>query len=144
MRSGYRVPGADRLVIDASAAVRAALIEDGFAIFRSQGALVAPTLVWSEVASAVSQLRWRGELDDDEAGATLRRFLGAPIDAYPSRDLIEEATALARRLGWAKTYDAEYVTLAIRLEAPLVTVDRRLREHVSSIVTVLGPLDLPG
>jgi predicted nucleic acid-binding protein len=97
------VLGTDQLVIDGSVAVQASLVKDGFAIFRSSGTLIAPTLVWSEVASALRQLRWRGELDEDEAVTTLRRFLGAPIEAYPSRDLIEDATALARRLGWAKT-----------------------------------------
>ena len=52
------------------------------------------------------------------------------------------AYELARGLGWAKTYDAEYVSLALAVAAPLVTLDARLRPGAAGTVTVLGPAEL--
>ncbi len=49
---------------------------------------------------------------------------------------------MARQLGWAKTYDAEYVALALMEECPLLTDDRRLQRRVSSLVEVIGPAHL--
>jgi predicted nucleic acid-binding protein len=37
------------------------------------------------------------------------------------------AWSIADDLGWAKTYDAEYLALASLLRSGLVTLDRRLR-----------------
>ena len=46
-------------------------------------------------------------------------------------------------LGWAKTYDAEYVALAQILDIPILTRDRRLaRGGASRFVRLLGPMDL--
>jgi len=45
-------------------------------------------------------------------------------------------------LGWAKTYDAEYVALARTLECSLLTTDRRLQRGAERIVDTVGPSDL--
>jgi hypothetical protein len=47
------------LVIDASAAVQAALPSDGFT-FLDREELVAPALLWSEVPSVLHEMAWRG------------------------------------------------------------------------------------
>jgi predicted nucleic acid-binding protein len=130
----------NEIVLDPSAAINAALVVDGFNGL-AWAHLSAPTLLWSEVASGLSQLRWRGEITVDEAAAALTRFLAAPIDGVNSSELVLEATELARSLGWAKTYDAEYVSLSKRLDASFVTLDARLAATARAEVRVMTPSD---
>lgn len=49
------------------------------------------------------------------------------LESVPCRTLLRDALALARRLRHS-AYDCFYLALAVRLEAPLVTADRRLVE----------------
>ena len=64
-----------------------------------------------------------------------------PVDtAHP--ELQRTATAIAVRLGWAKTYDAEYLALAQLLDIRLVTVDARLVRGAGKEARVVGPMDL--
>lgn len=129
----------DRLVVDAGAVIRAALV-DGFGHW-DEYRLFAPSLMWSEAASALAQLRWRHEIDDIESGAALERLLAARIEPVPSADLVRDALVIAADLGWAKSYDAEYVALARRLGAPLITLDARLRAGAGAIVDIRGPTE---
>ena len=138
--SGSPASATDRVVIDASVAVKAAVVEAGFQQLISWE-LVAPTLMWSEACAAISQLRWRGELTDMEAEQAVVRLVVAPVTPHPSADLITEATQIARRLGWAKTYDAEYLALASLLGIALLTIDARLRSSASAVVRIIGPTD---
>jgi predicted nucleic acid-binding protein len=129
------------VVIDGNAAVNAAIVVGAFAGW-SHVHLCAPTLIWSEAASGISQMHWRREITDAQASAAIERLLDAPLELFPSRDLVTEAAALAHQLGWAKTYDAEYVVLARRLGAPLMTVDARLGASASRHVEVVSPADV--
>jgi predicted nucleic acid-binding protein len=126
------------LVIDASVAVKAALAEQWATRWRREP-LAAPTLLWSEAASALRQLVVRGEISAAEAANALSWLVSAAITPHPSPGLVSEAIALAEELGWAKTYDAEYVVLARRLDAMLVTGDARLQRGASRVATVVGP-----
>jgi predicted nucleic acid-binding protein len=71
----------------------------------------------------------------------LSRFLSAPIERRTPRRLYERAWRVAEKLGWAKTYDTEYVALAQVLGCPLLTRDR-LKRRVESLVEVIAPADL--
>ncbi len=123
------------LVIDASAALSisssGAHLEDG--------PLIAPPLLWSHVTSLVNRAAWRGDLTRAVASAVLESFLRLPIQRRTPDDLYRVATEIATALGWAKTYDAEYVALA-RLEGcRLLTVDGRLKRGAAHLVDIVGP-----
>lgn len=131
-----------RLVVDASAASYVAASARGFGALDGHE-LHAPPLLWSEVTAAVHQQVWRRALSDDLGRAALDALLGAPITiAGDLAGLLVDAWAIADRFGWAKTYDAEYVALAVRLDAALLTRDERLRRGVAGFVHVADPFEL--
>jgi predicted nucleic acid-binding protein len=125
----------ERVVIDASSGVRACVTDGWKALGRWK--LVAPTLFWSEAAAGIRQLSFRGDITPIEAAEALGRLLSAPVHAIPSQELIAEASELAVQLGWAKTYDAEFVVLARKLDVPLLTVDARLASTARRFVRIL-------
>jgi predicted nucleic acid-binding protein len=45
-------------------------------------------------------------------------------------------------MGWAKTYDANYVALARLRDCRLVTLDARLRRGTGRLGLVVGPTEL--
>lgn len=125
----------ERLVIDASAAVRATLTSGWNALGDHQ--ILAPSLIWSEAAAAMRQLHYRAEISLEQAKSALESLRQDKITIVDSSELMLEAFDLARELGWAKTYDAEFVVLARRLDAPLLTVDARLAATARRIIRVL-------
>jgi predicted nucleic acid-binding protein len=129
------------LVIDASAAVQASLSSDGFVVLRAEE-LVSPVLLWSEGLSVLHELGWRGTISRALADQAFGRFVSAPIVTRRPARLAEEAWRVADELGWAKTYDAEYLALARLLRCRLLTVDARLRRRASSLVEIVGPTEL--
>ncbi|TMD60014.1 MAG: type II toxin-antitoxin system VapC family toxin [Chloroflexi bacterium] len=129
------------LVIDASAAHNAVLAVDGFAFYRREN-LVAPPLLWSEVRSSLHERMWRGDLNADIAREAVARLERAPIGSRTHPRLGLEAWRLSDEFGWAKTYDAEYVALALLLGCRLVTLDAALRRVVRRLVPVIGPAEL--
>ncbi len=125
-------------VVDASVAVQACLSRAGFEPLAAYE-LIAPRLLWSEAASALHELAWRGDISLDLAREALARLEASPI---VPRDLPRGPRAafeIADRLGWAKTYDAEYVALAAAVDGVLITSDARLRRGVTNLIRVIGP-----
>jgi predicted nucleic acid-binding protein len=105
--------------------------------------LHAPRLLRSEVLSALHAHVWRGVVPHDAAREMLRRLGELQLSLYDDeRRLHDRAWSIADELGWAKTYDAEYVALAQLLDIPLLTVDGRLARGVEHLVATVRPLDL--
>ena len=129
------------IVLDASAAVQACLAADGFDLFGNED-LIAPVLFWSEVSSALHEMRWRKEISASLADIAFDRLLAAPVSGRSPKRLRREAWRVAEELGWMKTYDAEYVALARMAPCRLFTVDARLRRGASHVVQIIGPGDL--
>jgi predicted nucleic acid-binding protein len=128
------------LVVDASVIVAACLADLGWATLEAED-LVAPPLAISEACSVLHEAGWRGEIRADAAAAAQKRLVDAPLNsqALPSPILAWE---VADGLGWAKTYDAEYVALARLLGCRLLTLDERLRRGAGHLVTILGPAEI--
>jgi predicted nucleic acid-binding protein len=129
------------LVIDASVAIGASLTRDGFGRIAALD-LVAPPLMWSEALSTLREHAWRGDISAALAAAGREALLSAPVRRRAPRELFEEAWRVAEQLGWAKTYDAEYVALARILRCRLLTRDERLRRGAARMVEVVGPAEL--
>lgn len=104
--------------------------------------LVAPPLLWSEATSALHESMWRGDISSELGNGAIARLADAPIERRASRRLYREAWSVAERLGWAKTYDAEFVALALLSRCPLLTIDERLKRGAARLVEVVGPADL--
>ena len=130
-----------KLVVDASVAIAASATPVGFARFDGIE-LVAPPLLWIEVVSALHAAMWRGELRRDQAEPMRQRALNAPIRRTEPERLLAESWTVADELGWAKTYDANYVALARILDCRLVTLDARLRRGTARLGFVIGPTEL--
>ena len=128
------------VVLDASAVSTLAVA--GWLTDLESHAPIAPTLMWSEALASIRQSRWRGEISAETERRAVENLLTAQISRRSSDEVYRRAIRLANDLGWAKTYDAEYVVVAQLEEAPLVTLDGRLRRRVDSVVEVFDPGDL--
>jgi len=129
------------LVIDATVALRASAVEDGFQVLGDEG-LVAPPLMWSEARSVLHELAWRGDIAEDDARSTRARLEACPVARRAPARLGEMAWQLADELGWAKTYDAEYIALAVVLGCRAVTLDGRMRRGAARLGMVVAPHEL--
>ena len=119
-----------RLVLDASVAA-SWLLEDEFdpgteaAIVQlSEEGAVVPSLWHYEVRNTLLVAERRGRLSGSDAVQLLDRLTWLPIETDREADLMV-AFDLAREHGLS-FYDALYLELAMRSEAPLATLDAQL------------------
>lgn len=131
------------LVVDASVIVQVVLAGGSLGPLAGHD-LIAPPLLVSEVTSVLCEMTFRGEVPHDRAREAVELLASLPIRYGRPDGLAARAWDLARSLGWAKSYDAEYVALALVSEAPLVTIDEHMRRGVGHLVPVPTPAELTG
>src|SRR5689334_21858959 len=109
-----------RFVLDAGTALH--LAADEIVVSQSHQ-LLAPTLLRSEVLSLMHEAVHRGDLTADVARERLARVNRMPIRLLGDAVLRRRAWEIADRLGWASTYDVEYVALTQLQADTFVTLD---------------------
>lgn len=130
------------LVLDSSAGLRAAQSSAAAAVLAPHD-LIAPTLWRSETRSAVHEALWRRELDDAGVRVVLDGLAALGVKLQDPDGLHDTAWAVADELGWAKTYDAEFVALARMTGSVVLTTDARLRRGADRTGLVISPDELP-
>jgi predicted nucleic acid-binding protein len=101
---------------------------------RAEHELLAPTLLRSQTLSALHEAVHGGEILPDVALDRLTRIWAMPIRLLGDAVLRRNAWKVADQLGWAETYDAEYVALTQLQADAFVTLDAELARRVEGIV----------
>ncbi len=121
-----------RYIVDAGAVIH--LASEGIEV-ASEHELLAPTLLRSQVLSALHEAVQRGDFPADVARERLGRINRMPIRLLGDAVLRRRAWEVADRLGWPSTYDAEYVALTQLQADAFITLDAKLARSVQGIVT---------
>jgi predicted nucleic acid-binding protein len=124
-----------RFVVDAGVVLH--LVNAGVEV-PGRHELLAPTLLRSQTLSAMHEAVLRGEIQADVARDRLTVIQRLPIRLLGDLVLRRRAWDLADQLGWASTYDAEYVALTQLQADALVTLDAELARSVEGIVTTVS------
>ena len=124
-----------RFVVDVSAVLH--LVSEDVVVGEGHE-LLAPTLLRSQVLTALHEAVHRGELTADVARDRLARVGRLPIRLLGDAVLRRRAWDVADQLGWASTYDAEYVALTQLQADALVTVDPELARRVEGVIPTAG------
>ena len=96
--------------------------------------LLAPTLLRSQTLSMLHAAVHRGELAADVALNLLERIWRMRIRLLGDAVLRRRAWEVAEQMGWADTYNAEYVALTQLQADAFVTRDAQLARSVKGIV----------
>ncbi len=120
-----------RFVVDASAVLH--LAGAGTKVSGTHS-LLAPTLLRSQTLSALHEAVQRGELPTAVARERLVRVGRMRIRLLGDAVLRRRAWELADQLGWASTYNAEYIALTQLQADAFVTLDADLARSVEGIV----------
>ena len=122
-----------RFVVDAGAVLHLASTEVEVA---GAHKLLAPTLLRSQTLSALHEAVQQGEIPADVARDRLTRIGRMPIRLLGDAVLRRRAWDIADQLGWASTYDAEYIALTQLQADAFVTMDAELARSVEGIVAI--------
>src|ERR671916_115543 len=122
-----------RFVVDAGAVLH--LASGGIEVL-DEHELLAPTLLRSQVLWALHGGVPRGEIAPDVARDRLTRIGRLPIRLLGDAVLRRRAWDLADQLGWASTYNAEYVALTQLQADAFITLDAELARSVEGVVAI--------
>jgi predicted nucleic acid-binding protein len=115
------------VVVDASAVVMLLADATGVGTWvasqMTDRRVAAPSLMPYEVANSLRRRALAGHLDAATAATAHADLLSLQLDIWPHSRLAERAWELR---GAVSYYDATYIALAELLDAPFVTLDRRL------------------
>jgi len=116
-----------RFVVDCGVVLH--LASDGIDI-RAEHELLAPTLLRSQTLAALHETVYRGEIAREAALDRLARIRAMPIvsSATPC-----SGAGPGTSLGWAETYDAEYLALIQLSTDAFVTLDNELARRVEGV-----------
>ena len=120
-----------RFVVDSGAVIH--LASAGIEV-AGEHELLAPTLLRSQTLSDLHEAVQRGELPAEAARELLERIWRMRIRLLGDAVLRRLAWKIADQLGWASTYDAEYVALTQLQADAFVTLDEELARSVEGIV----------
>jgi predicted nucleic acid-binding protein len=120
-----------RFVVDAGAVLQ--LASAGVEV-PDEHELLAPTLLRSQTLSALHEAVQRGEIPADVARERLADIGRMKIRLLGDAVLRRRAWEVADQLGWASTFDAEYVALTQLQADAFITLDAELARSVDGIV----------
>jgi predicted nucleic acid-binding protein len=120
-----------KFVVDCNVVLRLAADEIEVA---PQHELLAPTLLRSQMLSALHEAVHAGKLKPDVARERLQRVGRMTIRLLGDAVLRRRAWEIADNLGWAETYTAEYIALTQLQGDAFVTLDAKLARRVKGIV----------
>ena len=120
-----------RFVVDSSAVLHLASSDTEIP---AEHKLLAPTLLRSQTLSDLHEAVQRNEIAAEVARDHLARIGRMPIRLLGDAVLRRRAWELADRLGWAQTYNAEYVALTQLQADAFITLDKELARSVKGIV----------
>ena len=104
--------------------------------------LLAPTLIRSQVLSTLHEAVARGELTEQDAKRRRAAVDGLSIRLLGDGVLRRRAWDIATRLGWASTFDAEYLSLTQLQADAFITLDEDLARRAAGEVRIAALDDL--
>jgi predicted nucleic acid-binding protein len=120
-----------RFVVDCGVVLQ--LVSEGVDV-APEHELLAPTLLRSQTLSALHEAVHKGELAADVARDRLKNVGAMQIRLLGDAVLRRRAWEIAEQLGWAGTYDAEYLALTQLQADAFVTLDAELAMQAEGVV----------
>lgn len=125
------------VVADASAVFAGLAEDDDWALdLLGSPGLAAPAVMPFEVSEVLRRRRRQQQLDGTTAALAHRDLLELRVELWPHAALARRAWELRDNVGYS---DACYVALAELLDAPLLTLDRRLAQAPGPRCAFLTP-----
>ena len=123
-----------RYVVDARAAIELARRNVRIS---ADDELLAPTLIRSQTLSLLHEAVANGDMKEEVARDLHERIGKMKMRLLGDAVLRRRAWAIASEMGWASTFDAEYVALTQLQGDALVTLDKALARSVKGLVATV-------